>query len=39
MVDLVSWDPYREFRNLARRFDRAFTPSSARRDEEMSLGS
>jgi HSP20 family protein len=39
MVDLVSWDPYREFRNLARRFDRAFTPASARRDEEMSLGS
>jgi len=39
MVDLVSWDPYREFRNLAHRFDRAFTPASARRDEEMSLGS
>jgi len=40
MVDLVSWDPYREFRNLARRFDRAFSPSSSsRRDEEMSLGS
>ncbi len=39
MVELVSWDPYREFRNLARRFDQAFTPSTARRDEEMSLGS
>jgi HSP20 family protein len=38
MVDLVSWDPYREFRNLARRFDRAFTPAPGRRDEEMNLG-
>ncbi|HTO75922.1 MAG TPA: Hsp20/alpha crystallin family protein [Thermoanaerobaculia bacterium] len=38
MVDLVSWDPYREFRNLARRFDRAFSPAPSR-DEEVSLGS
>ena len=39
MVDLVTWDPYREFRSLAERFNRAFTGSPARRDEEMSLGS
>jgi HSP20 family protein len=40
MVDLVSWDPYREFRGLADRFNRFFTtPASGRRDEEMSLGS
>ena len=39
MVDLVSWDPYREFRGLADRFNRYFTPSTSRRDEEMSLGS
>src|SRR5580765_2762394 len=41
MADLVTWDPYREFRSLADRFNRAFTGSSlpARRDEEMSLGS
>jgi HSP20 family protein len=38
MVDLVSWDPYREFRTLADRFNRAFTGTPARRDEEMSLG-
>ena len=39
MVDLVSWDPYRDFRGLAERFNRAFTGTPARRDEEMSLGS
>ena len=39
MVDLVTWDPYREFRSLADRFNRAFTGTPARRDEEMSLGS
>ena len=39
MVDLVSWDPYREFRGMAERFNRIFTPSTSRRDEEMSLGS
>lgn len=38
MVDLVSWDPYREFRGLAERFNRAFAAPPARRDEEMSLG-
>ena len=37
MVDLVSWDPSGVFRNLARRFDRDFSPAP-RRDEEMSLG-
>ncbi len=39
MVDLVSWDPYRDFRGLAERFNRAFMGTPARRDEEMSLGS
>lgn len=39
MVDLVSWDPYREFRGLTDRLNRAFGSSSSRRDEEMSLGS
>lgn len=39
MVDLVSWDPYRDFRGLAERFNRAFLGTPARRDEEMSLGS
>jgi len=38
MVDLVSWDPYREFRNVTERFNRAFAGTLARRDEEMSLG-
>jgi HSP20 family protein len=38
MVDLVTWDPYREFRTLAERFNRAFSGVPARRDEEMSLG-
>lgn len=38
MVDLVTWDPYREFRNVAERFNRSFAATSARRDEEMSLG-
>jgi len=39
MVDLVSWDPYREFRSLSDRFNRALgsTPA-ARREEELSLG-
>ena len=39
MVDLVSWDPYRDFRGLAERFNRALTGTPGRRDEEMSLGS
>lgn len=39
MVELVSWDPYREFRGLAQRFNRAFEGTASRRDEEMSLGS
>ena len=42
MVDLVSWDPYREFRGMADRFNRFFAPSTSsasRRDEEMSMGS
>ena len=39
MVDLVTWDPYREFRSLADRVNRAFVGTPARRDEEMSLGS
>jgi HSP20 family protein len=38
MVDLVNWDPYREFRGLADRFSRAMSGTPARRDEEMSLG-
>ncbi len=38
MVELVSWDPYREFRSLAERVNRAASASAARRDEEMSLG-
>ena len=39
MVDLISWDPYREFKGLHERFNRAFGTPSNRRDEEMSLGS
>ena len=39
MVDLVSWDPYREFRGLSERFNRFFNSTPSRRDEEMSLGS
>jgi HSP20 family protein len=39
MVDLVSWDPYREFRSLNDRLNRAFGSATTRRDEEMSLGS
>ena len=35
MVDLVSWDPYREFRGLAERVNRAFTGPPARREEEL----
>jgi len=38
MVDLISWDPYREFRGLAERYNRAFAGTAARRDEEMNLG-
>ncbi len=38
MVDLVSWNPYREFHNVAERLNRAFSGTPARRDEEMSLG-
>jgi len=38
MVDLVSWNPYREFQTLAERFNRAFSGTPVRRDEEMSLG-
>jgi HSP20 family protein len=38
MVDLVSWNPYRDFQNIAERFNRAFSGTPARRDEEMSLG-
>jgi HSP20 family protein len=38
MTDLVTWDPYREFRNLTGRFNRVFGSTPARRDEEMSLG-
>jgi HSP20 family protein len=39
MVDLVTWDPYREFRSLTDRFNRAFSGAPARREEEMNLGS
>jgi HSP20 family protein len=35
MVDLVSWDPYREFRGLAERVNRAFAGTPARREEEL----
>ncbi len=38
MVNLVTWDPYREFRSLAERVNRAAAGTAARRDEEMSLG-
>jgi len=38
MVDLTNWDPYREFRTLSERFNRALATPSTRRDEEMSLG-
>ncbi len=38
MVDLISWDPYREFRSLSERLNRASGAPSTRRDEEMSLG-
>jgi HSP20 family protein len=41
MVDLVSWDPYREFRSLAHRLNRAVTGTGtapARSEEDMSLG-
>jgi HSP20 family protein len=39
MVDLVSWDPFRELRSIQDRVNRAFgTPSRRERDEEMSLG-
>jgi HSP20 family protein len=38
MTDLVTWDPYREFRGLAERVNSAFARTQARRDEEMSLG-
>jgi HSP20 family protein len=38
MVDMVTWDPFREFRTLQDRFNRSFgAPVPARRDEE-SLG-
>ncbi len=37
MTDLVTWDPYREFRSLADRVNRVFSAVPARRDEE-SLG-
>lgn len=39
MVDLVSWDPFRELRSIQDRVSRAFgTPGRRERDEEMSLG-
>ncbi len=38
MVDLISWDPYREFRSLQERFNRAFGITSARREREEELG-
>jgi HSP20 family protein len=38
MVDLVSWDPYREFHNLQDRFGRALGLTRRDREEEMSLG-
>jgi HSP20 family protein len=38
MVDLVSWNPYRDFQNIAERFNRAFSGAPARHEEEMSLG-
>ena len=37
MTDLVTWDPYREFRSLSDRVNRIFGATSARRGEE-SLG-
>lgn len=37
MVDLVTWDPYRDFRSLTERFNRIFSSTPARREEE-SLG-
>ena len=41
MADIVTWDPFREFRSLQDRFSRALTgtPGRGDRDEEMSLGS
>ena len=40
MTDLIAWDPFREFRTLQERFNRAFGGATAptRRDSEMSLG-
>jgi len=40
MTNLIAWDPFREFRTLQERFNRAFggATTPARRDEEMSLG-
>ncbi len=39
MVDLVSWDPFRELRSIQDRVNRAFGTQGRRdRDEEMSLG-
>jgi len=37
MTDLVTWDPYREFRSLSERVNRIFGSTPARRGEE-SLG-
>ena len=41
MVNLISWDPYREFRSAQDRFNRLFgttTPARRDREEELSLG-
>ncbi len=39
MVDLISWDPYRDYRSLQERINRAFGLTSTRRErEEESLG-
>jgi len=39
-MNIVRWDPYRDFSQLTERFNRAFgLPATRERDEELSLGS
>jgi HSP20 family protein len=38
MADIVTWDPYREFRSLTNRLNRVFGTTPTRREEEESLG-
>jgi len=39
-MNIIRWDPYRDFSQLTERFNRAFgLPATPERDEELSLGS